>query len=102
MTARDILELDDAEFDARIEAVKRRMPTPPGAGLQPYVDDAPETVPTDHAPLDYLPGWYVERMAAHAASEIHDDTGDGVEFMGRVLIFAALAAAVIGVLVIVS
>lgn len=40
--------------------------------------------------------------AAHAASEIHDDHSDGVEFMGRLLIFSALVAAVIGVLVIVS
>ena len=59
-----------------------------------------ESPPT--GPHDYMPAWYVERQAEHAASEIHDELSDGVEFMGRLLIFSALVAAVVGVLVIVS
>ncbi len=69
MTAhRDLLELDDAEFDARMHAVKQRLPM----DFLPRVYETREyndTLPSDHVALD----------AAHAASEITDDVPSTAE-----------------------
>lgn len=89
MIARDLLELDDEQFEARIAAVKRRMPQPPGARLRPYEPDFVDTVATAPMPL----------MPAHAASEIHEDDrmrrGEGAGVFVwplAVVIVAALAS----------
>jgi hypothetical protein len=55
--------------------------------------------PVTTIPMAYSPEWYEKQKAAHAASEITDD--DGVQFMGRLLVFAALMTAVAATLVVV-
>lgn len=92
MTPPDLLELDDAAFEARIRAVKQRLPQPREpmdylpSWYERHAQDYVDTVPSDHTPLH----------AAHAASEIEDRDAP-VQMLGGTLIAAALAAAVLGV-----
>jgi len=104
--ARDILELDDAEFDAAIESVKRRMPTPPGARLQPYEPEAVDTVPTDRYGLAdpahaYRPAWYEQAMADRVDSgcgPLNDDHRDQRRSMEGLVVAIVLGFAFIGTL----
>ena len=58
-------------------------------------DDQPTTVP-----MAYEPRAYEDHKAQRAANAVTDDD-DGVQFMGRLLVFAALMTAVAATLVVV-
>ena len=58
-------------------------------------DDQPTTVP-----MAYEPSWYEKQKAAPTAQTASEDD-DGVQFMGRLLVFAALMTAVAATLVVV-
>jgi hypothetical protein len=54
--------------------------------------------PVTTIPMAYSPEWYEKQKAAQTSSE--DD--DGVQFMGRLLIFSFAVTAIIATIVVVS